>query len=155
MAEIHLIQHAPGAPGLRCLGLGPRLLPSRGLLKLKSLFDKHAFWASGRTIPEIKSLLTRSSVVVSLWRGKRMVGFGRATSDGIYRATLWDIVVADDLQGRGFGRKVVKALLNAPSIREVERVYLMTTNRSEFYQQLGFERVASQQLLVQTRNRDK
>ena len=62
--------------------------------------------------------------MVSLWRGKRLVGFGRATSDGFSRAVLWDIVVAGDLQGHGLGR--------APAVVGVERVYLMTTNSAGF-----------------------
>ena len=142
------IQHAPGAPGLRLLGLGPGLRPSRGLLKLQRLLDKHAFWAKGRSLGELRRLLACSDAAVSLWRGKRLVGFGRATSDRSCRAVLWDVVVAGDLQGRGLGRQVVEALLNAPSVRPVERVYLMTTNSAGFYRQLGFQEAAPQQLLV-------
>jgi len=93
-------------------------------------------------------MLAGSTVVISLWRGKRMIGFGRATSDGICRAVLWDVVVAGDLQGCGLGRKVVEALLASSAIRNVERVYLMTTNSSEFYLQLGFRSVNNQHLLI-------
>ena len=99
-----LLRHAPGAPGLRWLGLGPGFRPSRALLKLQRLFDHHASWARGRSFPQLRRLLEGSDVVVSLWRGKRLVAFGRATSDGFSRAVLWDIVVAGDLQGRGLGR---------------------------------------------------
>ena len=95
-------------------------------------------------------MLRGSDVVVSLWRGKRMVGFGRASSDGIYRAVLWDSVVAGDLQGRGLGRKVVEALISSPRLRDVERLYLMTTNSSGFYQQLGFKNVDPPQLLIRS-----
>ncbi len=77
-----------------------------------------------------------------------MVGFGRATSDGIYRAVIWDVVVAGDLQGRGLGRKVMDALLSSPKIRNVERVYLMTSKGSNFYKQLGFKTVEKQELLI-------
>ena len=148
MAHIRLVEHAAGAPGLRWFGIGPDLRPSRGLLKLRRLLDKHAFWAQQRNLHELKAMLAGSTVVVSLWRGKRMVGFGRATSDGIHRAVLWDVVVAGDLQGRGLGRRVVEALLNAKAIRNAERVYLMTTNSSGFYQQLGFNPAEPQHLLV-------
>ncbi|KZR79905.1 acetyltransferase [Prochlorococcus marinus str. MIT 1342] len=147
MAAIRLIRHAPGAPGLRWFGLGPGLLPTRGLLKLQRLFNKHAFWASDRTIAQLRRLLSGSTVVITLWRNKRMIGFGRATSDGICRAVLWDVVVAGDLQGCGLGRQVVEALLNAPSISSVERVYLMTTISTDFYQKLGFEQTKNQKLL--------
>ena len=148
MARIQLVEHAPGAPGLRWFGLGPGLKPSRGLLKLRRLLHKHAFWAEQRSTADLKRMLAGSTVAVSLWRGKRMVGFGRATSDGIHRAVLWDVVVAGDLQGRGLGRRVVEALLSARPIQNVERVYLMTTNSSGFYQQLGFEPASPQQLLI-------
>ena len=76
------------------------------------------------------------------------MGFGRANSDGFSRAVLWDIVVAGDLQGKGLGRRVVEELLHAPGVAGVERVYLMTTNSSGFYRQLGFRDAAPQQLLV-------
>ena len=148
MARIQLVIHAPGAPGLRWLGLGPGLRPTRGLLKLQRLFQKHAFWAGQRSLPDLKRMLAGSTVAVSLWRGKRVVGFGRAHSDGIHRAVLWDVVVAGDLQGKGLGRRVVEALLTTPTIRDVERVYLMTTNSAGFYQQLGFEVIETQKLLV-------
>ena len=151
MARIRLVEHAPGAPGLRWFGIGPDLRPTRGLLKLRRLFHKHAFWAETRPDHDLKRMLAGSSVVVSLWRGKRMVGFGRASSDGIHRAVLWDVVVAGDLQGRGLGRRVVEALLAAPKVRNVERVYLMTTNSAGFYRQLGFEDAHPQQLLIRRR----
>ena len=150
VTPIQLVRHAPGAPGLRWLGLGPDLRPSRALLKLQRLFDRHAFWARGRSFAQLRRLLIGSDAVVSLWRGKRLVGFGRANSDGFSRAVLWDIVVAGDLQGRGLGRKVVEALLSSPRLRDVERLYLMTTNSAGFYQQLGFMNVDPQQLLIRS-----
>jgi N-acetylglutamate synthase-like GNAT family acetyltransferase len=58
------------------------------------------------------------------------------------------VVVAGDLQGKGLGRRVVEALLTTPTIRDVERVYLMTTNSAGFYQQLGFEVIETQKLLI-------
>ena len=44
MTPIRLVVHAPGAPGLRWLGLGPDLRPCRALLKLQRLFDRLSFF---------------------------------------------------------------------------------------------------------------
>ena len=148
MTPIRLVHHAPGAPGLRFLGLGPDLRPSRALLKLQRLFDRHAFWARGRSFGQLRRLLAGSDAIVSLWRGKRLVGFGRATSDGFSRAVLWDIVVAGDLQGHGLGRRLVEELLHTPAVVGVERVYLMSTKRAGFYEQLGFKDASPQKLMV-------
>lgn len=148
MKRIQLVYHGPGALGMCWFGLGPNLRPSRSLLKLERLLNKHAFWAKDRALEDLRTMLSHSTVVVSLWRGKRMIGFGRAHSDGIYRAILWDIVVAGDLQGKGLGREVVNGLLNSRQLKNTEIIYLMTTNSSGFYQQLKFRISKNQKLMI-------
>ncbi len=93
-------------------------------------------------------MLLGSQAVVSAWCGQRLVGFGRATSDGIYRAVLWDVVVDGQLQGLGIGRLVVEALLECPAVARAERIYLMTTNSAGFYEKLGFGHVLEQRLML-------
>ena len=148
MNEFSLIQHAPGAPGLRLLGLGPHMRPINGLSKLKNFFHENAFWANNRNKDEISQMLANSQVIVSLWDETRLIGFGRATSDMVYRAVLWDIVIASDLQRLGLGKLILEALLESNYIKNVEKVYLMTTNSSDFYQQLGFKVNLKQTLLI-------
>ena len=96
-------------------------------------------------------MLAGSQAVVSAWRGNQLVGFGRASSDGVFRAVLWDVVVAADEQGQGLGRRLVEELLNAPRVSRAERIYLMTTNSAGFYMQLGFEQINSQKLMLMNR----
>ena len=150
MNSTRLIKHSPGALGLRLFGLGPFFLPCKGMNKLKELLDKHAFWAKERDIDDLKVLLANSTVIVSVWKGKKLIGFGRATSDRIYRAVLWDIVVEENSQGSGLGRKVIEVLLSSKEMKSVEKVYLMTTNSSEFYLQNGFRRCVDQSLLIKS-----
>jgi ribosomal protein S18 acetylase RimI-like enzyme len=140
---IQLIRHRRGAWRLR-------RAPGQ-LLQLQRLLDAHSFWASGRSPRELKRMLAGSQAVVSAWEGSRLVGFGRATSDGVFRAVLWDVVVAGDHQGQGLGRRIVEALLKAPALQGVERIYLMTTNSAGFYEQLGFRAVDSQRLMLRQR----
>ena len=97
-------------------------------------------------------MLIGSQAAVSAWLGSELVGFGRATSDGVFRAVLWDVVVGNDYQGRGLGRRIVEALLQDPALQGVERTYLMTTNSAGFYVQLGFTTVDSQLLMLKERN---
>ena len=128
---------------------GWRLRHAPGQLQqLQQLLDSHSFWAQGRTPAQLRQMLVGSQAVVSAWRGDRLVGFGRATSDGVFRAVLWDVVVAADQQGQGLGRRLVEKLLAAPELAGVERVYLMTTNSAGFYEQLGFTTLQNQQLML-------
>ena len=152
MDKLLIIKHAKGAPGLRLLGLGPNLRPMRGVEKLQLLLNKHAFWAKNRNATQLRKMIYKSSVVVSVWQHKNLVGFGRATSDEIFRAVLWDVVVANEQQGSGLGRKLVNALLDSSEIKQVEKVYLMTTNCVEFYEQIGFKTPGNQTLLILENN---
>ena len=148
MKEISLINHSKGALGLRFFGLGPNLKPTNGLIKLQKLLDDNTFWAKSRTINDLKKCLANSDVIVSIWVGNEIVGFGRALTDGIYRGVLWDIVIDQNHQGKGFGTLIVKNLLYSKKIKNTKKIYLMTTNKKLFYTQLNFKEVTSQNLLI-------
>ena len=148
MTEISLINHSNGAMGLRFFGLGPKFKPTNGLNKLQRLLDKNAFWAKSRTINDLKKCLSNSDVIISLWVGNEIVGFGRALTDGIYRGVLWDIVIDQNHQGKGFGTLIVQNLLSSKEIKNTQKIYLMTTNKKLFYSQLNFKEVNTQNLLI-------
>ena len=148
MKEISLINHSKGALGLRFFGLGPNLKPTNGLNKLQKLLDNNAFWAKNRTVNDLKKCLANSDVVISIWVGNEIVGFGRALTDGIYRGVLWDIVIDQNHQGKGYGKLIVNNLLSAKEIKNTNKIYLMTTNKKLFYSQMDFKEVTSQNLLI-------
>ena len=148
MKEISLINHSKGALGLRLFGLGPNLRPINGLNKLQKLLDNNAFWANNRTINDLKKCLANSDVIVSIWVDNEIVGFGRALTDGIFRGVLWDIVIDQNYQGKGFGKLIVKNLLYSKKIKNTKKIYLMTTNKKLFYSQFDFNEVNSQNLLI-------
>ena len=140
LSRIRLIHHRRGALRLQ--------LRPGGLNQLRLLFDEHSFWADDRTPSQLRRMLNGSEAAVSVWDGDTLVGFGRATSDGVFRAVLWDVVVAGSHQGQGLGRQIVESLMERDCIRRAERLYLMTTNSSGFYEQLGFEVIESQKLML-------
>ena len=116
--------------------------------QVQALFNANSFWGVGRSRSALMRMLLGSCVVVSAWQAGRLVGLGRATSDGVFRAVLWDVVVASEQQGQGLGRRIVNSLLAHPAVAKAERVYLMTTNSSGFYEKMGFKIQHGQQLLV-------
>ncbi len=108
------------------------------LYQLQELLNLAAFWARGRSIEDLSIAITNSDPVISVWDGERLIGFARATSDGIYRATIWDVVIHPEYQGNGLGSKLIETILSHPRM-QVERIYLMTTHQQEFYKKIGFE----------------
>ena len=148
MDDFVLVEHAKGAPGLRILGLGPRLIPHKSLDKLIKLFNNNTSWAANRSKKEVNIMLSKSRVIVSLWKDKELVGFGRATSDESYRAVLWDIVIDRNYQREGLGKKIVQSLLKNPAVSKAEKIYIMTTFCTDFYTQMGFVNSKNQNLMV-------
>ena len=108
--------------------------------QLQVLFKATAFWARERKLEDLQIAIANSNPVVTVWDNRRLIGFARATSDGIYRAGIWDVVVHPDYQGMGLGRKLVETVLSHPHVSKVERVYLTTTYQQSFYERIGFVR---------------
>ncbi len=109
------------------------------IYKIHQLLQIGAFWAKDRSIEGLKIAISNSNPVVTVWDRNLLIGFARATSDGIYRAAIWDVVIHPNYQGWGLGRKLVETVLTHPKLNKVERVYLTTTNQQSFYERIGFQ----------------
>jgi N-acetylglutamate synthase-like GNAT family acetyltransferase len=106
--------------------------------QLQGLLNRSAFWAIDRRVEDLKMAIDRSEPVVSAWDEDKLIGFARATSDGIYRAAIWDVAIDPDYQRLGLGRTLVETVLAHPYLQRVERIYLFTTHHQSFYERLGF-----------------
>jgi len=148
MKKLILVKHFKGAPCLRIFGLGPKLIPCNGLNKLKNFLDINTTWARDRSLKQLRQCLANSDVIVSIWQGREILGFGRAISDGIYRGVLWDIVIDQNHQGKGYGTIIINSILQDRKIKKTEKIYLMTTNKKNFYSQFNFKEVKTQDLLL-------
>ena len=118
------------------------------LTQLQALFKLGAFWATERKIEDLNIAIENSEPVISVWDSQKLVGFARATSDGIYRATIWDVVIDPEYRGAGLGRKLVQTVLSHPRMNRVERVYLTTTHQQSFYERIGFEVNSSSSMVL-------
>lgn len=105
--------------------------------ELARLFT-HTTWARERSLRDLARLIVNGGPFVTVRCEGELVGYGRALTDGIYRAVLDDIVVAPEHRGAGVGRGIVKALLG--ELHGVEEIFLHTRSELEaFYAACGFE----------------
>lgn len=118
------------------------------LHQLHGLFQVAAFWACDRSPEAMAIAIAHSNPVVVAWDGPRLIGFARATSDGVYRATVWDVVIHPEYQGAGLGRRLVETVLAHPHVNRAERVYLMTTHQQAFYERIGFQTNATTTMVL-------
>jgi ribosomal protein S18 acetylase RimI-like enzyme len=119
--------------------------------QLQALFNRGAFWAQNRCLEDLQIAIANSEPVISAWDDNCLIGFARATSDGIYRATIWDVVIDPDYQRMGLGRKLVETVLAHPRMQRVERIYLTTTHQQSFYERIGFQVNTSSTMVLYNR----
>jgi len=105
--------------------------------QLLPLFEQ-AQWSSGRTLKDTASMLTHSDVIISAWESSRLVGFGRVLTDYVFRASIWDVIIDQHYQGKDIGTKLMRQILDYPSLSNVELFWLCTRHKQAFYRTLGF-----------------
>ncbi|KAI3438726.1 hypothetical protein D9Q98_001146 [Chlorella vulgaris] len=72
-------------------------------------------------------------------RRGRLIGLARCTSDGAFNATLWDILVDPEFQGRGLGKALVEGVTRTLLRREITNITLFADGAVvDFYTQLGY-----------------
>jgi ribosomal protein S18 acetylase RimI-like enzyme len=111
------------------------------LYELEELCD--AVGWSRRPMRKVKKAIQYSFLVVSMWqvRGtqRRLVGFARATSDHAFNATLWDVVVHPDCQGKGLGKAMMKYIIKKLRSEDISNITLFADPHVlDFYRGMGF-----------------
>lgn len=74
-----------------------------------------------------------------IWHGNKMIAIGRANSDGVLYSMIHDIVVDVEHRKNGFGRQIVKAIVDELTSHGIKVIQLMSAkDQSEFYKKVGF-----------------
>ncbi len=111
------------------------------LYELEELCD--AVGWSRRPMRKVKKALEHSFLVASMWevRGtqRRLIGFARATSDHAFNATIWDVVVHPNFQGKKLGKALMKYMIKKLRSEDISNITLFADPHVlDFYRGLGF-----------------
>ncbi|MDO6848090.1 GNAT family N-acetyltransferase [Priestia megaterium] len=89
---------------------------------------------------KIKKVFQSSNVVAIAYDEDNIAGFGRALSDGVFNAAIYDVVVDEHYQNKGIGQKVIRNLL--AQLDDISCVHLVSTaGNEEFYRKAGFRKM--------------
>lgn len=109
-------------------------------LQLKALWDLIP-WAQGRDPESIERAIQATELMVLAWDEDRLVGSTRVITDGVYYATIWDVIVHPDYRGQGVGYRMVEAAVDPFRHRGFSYIALYSVVGVEpFYERLGFRR---------------
>ena len=80
-----------------------------------------------------------SHTKVFVYQAGRLIGFGRAISDGAYQAAVYDCAVLPDFQGRGVGRLIMSRIMSA--LPDYNVILYASPGKEGFYRKLGFRKM--------------
>lgn len=80
-----------------------------------------------------------SHTVVFVFDEDKLIGFGRAISDGAYQAAIYDIAVLPEYQGKKVGAAIVSGILK--SIPQCNFILYASPGKEAFYEKLGFKKM--------------
>lgn len=87
--------------------------------------------------PQLHEKAFRSSFsTVFVFNNEKMIGFGRAISDGAYQAAVYDVVVLPEYQNLGIGKMIMERILQKVSHCNV--ILYASPGKEGFYSKLGF-----------------
>ena len=106
---------------------------------MKALYEDAGWW-EGDDSSYLNDAVKGSCVFVGAFEAGKMIGMGRALSDGVSDAYIQDIVVLTSHRGQGIGKKIIKALVLNLKEKGVDWIGLVAVPGSQkFYKALGFK----------------
>ena len=80
-----------------------------------------------------------SHTTVFVYHAGQLIGFGRAISDGVYQAAVYDVAIAPEFQGKGIGRTIMTHILSRLSHCNI--ILYASIGKEDFYRTLGLRKM--------------
>ena len=121
----------------------------RRLLDDLLAFYEREWWTQRRERADVERMLSGSDLVISATaaEGGELAGFVRAITDGVYRATIFDLIVAPEWRRRGLGAGLLERAHSHPVLAGCRRIELICiAEMVPFYARHGYELSAPEHL---------
>lgn len=86
-----------------------------------------------------KKAFENSHTVVFAFDDDKLVGFGRAISDGAYQAAIYDVAVLPEYQGKNLGRAIVNSIVKRTP--QCNFILYAAPGKENFYKKLNFKKM--------------
>jgi spermidine synthase len=107
---------------------------------LVELYQLGGWWRElPRAREKLPALIRGSFCFLVALEGEKLIGMGRALSDGVSDAYIQDVIVHPEYRGRGIGLEIVRRLKDYCIEQELGWIGLVAENGTvPFYKRLGF-----------------
>lgn len=86
-----------------------------------------------------KKAFENSHTMVFAFDKEKLIGFGRAISDGTYQAAIYDLAVLPEYQGKNVGATILKNILEP--IKNCNIILYASPGKETFYEKIGFRKM--------------
>lgn len=83
-----------------------------------------------------QKVFEQSYAVVFIFDREQIIGFGRAISDGICQAAIYNIALDEKYHGKGLGKEIINQLIS--QVEQCNIILYTHPNTVNFYEKLGF-----------------
>jgi ribosomal protein S18 acetylase RimI-like enzyme len=86
-----------------------------------------------------KQAFENSQTVIFVFDCEKLIGFGRALSDGTYQSAIYDVAVLPEYQGKGIGKIIVDKIVG--SCPDCNIILYASPGNEGFYEKFNFRRM--------------
>ncbi len=107
---------------------------------LQTLY-KSEWWSQDRTLDDVRQMVENTSLIIGFVDdNQNLVAFCRVLTDFVFRATIYDVIVAEPWRGQKLGRRLMDAVAEHPRLQRVSAIWLCCKpDKVAFYEKWGFE----------------
>lgn len=109
-------------------------------------FIASSYWGKDRTLNEVKLTIENSYCFGIYTKDNEQIGFARVVTDYIYFGYLMDVIIFDKFQGKGYGKILIEAMLEDPTIKSLKTLALKTKDAHQLYERYGFDKIGDSAL---------
>jgi len=102
-------------------------------------FLTESYWAKGRTIDQVQKSID-NSLCFGIYLNNVQIGFARSVTDFTIYVYLMDVFIVPEVRGKGYSKKLMKAILEEPRLQGCSDWTLKTKDAHGLYEQFGFTR---------------
>ncbi|MCF0146813.1 MAG: GNAT family N-acetyltransferase [Clostridium sp.] len=86
-----------------------------------------------------KKSFENSYTVVFIFDNEKLIGFGRAISDGVRQSAIYDVAILPEYQGFGVGKLIIENIIN--NTPTCNFILYASPGKEGFYESLGFRKL--------------
>lgn len=97
------------------------------------------WWSKGRSLEETRTCAQRSSLIFALCDGDTLLAYARVLTDYVFKAFIFDVIVAPGARQQHLGEKMLNCILRHPDLQNVRHPELYCRpDLVDFYRKFGF-----------------